>query len=34
MFADYQSPEGNFRVEYSELDSALIDQLVEEIQSA
>ena len=34
MFADYQSPEGNFRVDYSELDSALIDQLVEEIQSA
>lgn len=34
MFADYQSPEGNFRVDYSELDSALIDKLVEEIQSA
>jgi hypothetical protein len=25
---------GNFRVEYSELDVALIEQLVEEIQSA
>ena len=34
MFADYQSPEGNFRVEYSELNSALIDQLVTEIQNA
>jgi ATP-dependent RNA circularization protein (DNA/RNA ligase family) len=34
MFADYQSPEGNFRVEYSELDSALIDQLVSEIEAA
>ena len=34
MFADYQSPEGNFRVEYAELDSALIDQLVSEIEAA
>lgn len=34
MFADYQSPEGNFRVDYSELDSALIDQLVTEIENA
>lgn len=34
MFADYQSPEGNFRVDYSELDSALIDQLVNEIEAA
>lgn len=34
MFADYQSPEGNFRVEYSELDSALIEQLISEIEAA
>ena len=34
LFADYQSPEGNFRVDYSELDSALIDQLVSEIEAA
>jgi hypothetical protein len=34
MFADYQSPEGNFRVEYAELDSALIEQLVSEIEAA
>jgi len=34
MFADYQSPEGNFRVDYSELDLALIDQLVSEIEAA
>lgn len=34
MFADYQSPEGNFRVDYSELDSALINQLVSEIEAA
>ena len=34
MFADYQSTEGNFRVDYSELDSALIDQLVSEIEAA
>lgn len=34
MFADYQSPEGNFRVEYSELNSALIEQLVTEIENA
>lgn len=34
MFADYQSPEGNFRVEYAELDATLIDQLVAEIQTA
>jgi hypothetical protein len=33
MFADYQSPEGNFRIEYAELDSALIDQLVTEIKN-
>jgi hypothetical protein len=34
MFADYQSPEGNFRVDYAELDSALIEQLVTEIENA
>lgn len=34
MFADYQSPEGNFRVEYSELDSTLIEALVTEIENA
>ena len=34
LFADYQSPEGVFRVDYSELDSALIDQLVTEIENA
>lgn len=34
MFADYQSPEGNFRVEYAELDAALIDTLVTEIENA
>jgi hypothetical protein len=34
MFADYQSPESNFRVDYSELDSALIEQLVSEIEAA
>lgn len=34
MFADYQSPEGSFRVDYSELDSALIEQLVSEIEAA
>ena len=34
LFADYQSPEGSFRVEYAELDPALIDQLVAEIQAA
>ena len=33
MFADYQSIEGNFRVDYSELDSELIDQLVTEIEN-
>ena len=34
MFADYQSPEGIFRVDYAELDATLIDQLVAEIQAA
>lgn len=34
MFADYQSPEGNFRVQYAELDSALIETLVAEIKNA
>jgi hypothetical protein len=34
IMGDYQSPEGNFRVEYAELDSALIDQLVSEIEAA
>jgi hypothetical protein len=34
LFADYQSPEGNFRVDYSELDLALIDRLVSEIEAA
>jgi hypothetical protein len=34
IMGDYQSPEGNFRVDYSELDSALIDQLVSEIEAA
>jgi len=34
MFADYQSPEGTFRVDYAELDSALIEQLVSEIEAA
>lgn len=34
MFADYQSPEGNFRVEYSELDPVLINILVQEIENA
>jgi len=34
MFADYQSPDGNFRVDYAELDSALIEQLVTEIENA
>jgi hypothetical protein len=33
MFADYQSVEGNFRVDYSELDSELIDQLATEIEN-
>jgi hypothetical protein len=31
MFADYQSPEGNFRVDYSELNAALIDAVVLEV---
>ena len=34
MFADYQSPEGNFRVDYSEVNSALIDALVTEVENA
>ena len=34
MFADYQSPEGNFRVDYAELDLALIEALVNEIENA
>jgi hypothetical protein len=34
IYGSYSALDGYFRVEYSELDSALIDQLVEEIQSA
>jgi len=35
LFADYLDEEGNrFRVEYSELDSKLIEQLAAEIQNA
>lgn len=34
LFADYQSNDGSFRVDYSELDSALIEQLASEIQNA
>lgn len=35
LFADYADEEGNrFRVEYSELNSALIEQLATEIQNA
>jgi hypothetical protein len=34
IFGSYSSIDGSFRVEYSELDVVLIDQLVEEIQSA
>jgi len=35
LFADYVDEEGNrFRVEYSELDSKLIEQLAAEIQNA
>ena len=35
LFADYSDEEGNrFRVEYSELDSALIEQLATEIENA
>jgi hypothetical protein len=34
IFGSYSSIDGSFRVEYSELNAALIDQLVEEIQSA
>ena len=35
LFADYSDEEGNhFRVEYSELDSTLIEQLATEIQNA
>jgi hypothetical protein len=34
LFADYQSEEGMFRTDYSELDISLIDQLISEIQAA
>lgn len=34
IYGSYSAIDGSFRVEYSELDVALIDQLVEEIQSA
>lgn len=34
IYGNYSSFEGIFRVEYSELDSALIDQLVSEIEAA
>lgn len=35
LFADYSDDQGNrFRVDYSELDSALIEQLATEIQNA
>jgi hypothetical protein len=34
IFGSYSAIDGYFRVEYSELDSALIYQLVEEIQNA
>lgn len=35
LFADYSDNEGNtFRIEYAELDSALIEQLATEIQNA
>lgn len=33
LFCDYQSPEGNFRIDYSKLDHSLIDQLINEIQN-
>jgi hypothetical protein len=32
IFGSYSASDGNFRVEYSELDSELIDQLIEEIK--
>ena len=32
IFGSYSAIDGNFRVEYSELDSELIDQLIEEIK--
>jgi hypothetical protein len=32
IFGSYSAMDGNFRVEYSELDSELIDQLIEEIK--
>lgn len=34
IYGSYSAIDGSFRVDYSELDVALIDQLVEEIQSA
>lgn len=34
IYGSYSALDGYFRVEYSELDSELIDQLIEEIQSA
>jgi hypothetical protein len=34
LFADYQSEEGMFRTDYSELDSALLNQLASEIEAA
>ena len=34
VFGSYSSMEGSFRVEYSELDSALIEQLVLDIENA
>jgi hypothetical protein len=34
IFGSYSAPDGYFRVEYSELDSALIEQLVTEIENA
>ena len=34
IFGSYSAIEGSFRVEYSELDSELIDQLIEEIKNA
>jgi hypothetical protein len=34
IYGSYSALDGYFRVEYPQLDSALIDQLVEEIQSA
>ena len=34
LYGSYSAPDGFFKVEYSELDSSLIDQLVTEIQNA